>query len=77
MKKNISKIVFKKYDLNDVISLDGLRIKNTYGWWLIRASNTEEALVIRFEGKSEKDKNELFLEVKKLLNNEGLTLENY
>ena len=75
--ENISKTVFKKYNSNDVISLDGLRVKNTHGWWLIRASNTEEALVVRFEGKSEKDKNELFLEVKKLLKNEGLTLDNY
>ena len=75
--ENISKSVFKKYNSNDVISLDGLRVKNTHGWWLIRASNTEEALVVRFEGKSEKDKKELFLEVKKLLKNEGLTLDNY
>ena len=75
--ENISKSVFKKYNSNEVISLDGLRVKNTHGWWLIRASNTEEALVVRFEGKSEKDKNELFLEVKKLLKNEGLTLDNY
>ena len=75
--ENISETVFKKYNSNDVISLDGLRVKNSHGWWLIRASNTEEALVVRFEGKSEKDKNELFLEVKKLLKNEGLTLDNY
>ena len=75
--ENLSKTVFKKYNSNDVISLDGLRVKNSHGWWLIRASNTEEALVVRFEGKSEKDKNELFLEVKKLLKNEGLTLDNY
>ena len=74
---NISKKVFEKYDSNDVITLDGLRVKNNNGWWLIRASNTEEALVVRFEGKSEKGKEELFLEVKNLLKNEGLTLDNY
>ena len=68
--------VFKKYDSNDIITLDGLRVKNNHGWWLIRASNTEEALVIRFEGKSEKDKKELSMEVKNLLKNEGLTLDN-
>ena len=51
--ENISKTVFKKYNSNDVISLDGLRVKNSHGWWLIRASNTEEALVVRFEGKSD------------------------
>ena len=69
--------MFEKYNSNDVITLDGLRVKNNHGWWLIRASNTEEALVVRFEGKSEKDKKELFLEVKNLLKNEGLTLDNY
>ena len=74
---NISKKVFEKYNSNDVITLDGLRVKNNHGWWLIRASNTEEALVVRFEGKSEKDKKELSLEVKNLLKNEGLTLDNF
>jgi len=75
--KNISKKVFEKYNSNDVITLDGLRVKNNHGWWLIRASNTEEALVVRFEGKSEKDKKELSLEIKNLLKNEGLTLDNF
>ncbi len=74
---NISKKVFEKYNSNDVITLDGLRVKNNHGWWLIRASNTEEALVVRFEGKSEKDKRELYFEVKNLLKNEGLTLDNF
>ena len=74
---NISKNVFEKYNSNNVITLDGLRVKNNHGWWLIRASNTEEALVVRFEGKSEKDKKELSLEVKNLLKNEGLTLDNF
>jgi len=74
---NISKNVFAKYNSNDVITIDGLRVKNNHGWWLIRASNTEEALVVRFEGKSEKDKKKLFLEVKNLLKNEGLTLDNF
>ena len=72
---NISKNVFKRYNSKDVITLDGLRVKNNHGWWLIRASNTEEALIVRFEGKSEKDKNELFLEIKNFLKNEGLTLD--
>ena len=35
------------------ITLDGIRIENEKGWWLIRASNTEEALVIRLEGYSQ------------------------
>ena len=74
---NISKNVFKTYNPNEVITLDGLRVKNSFGWWLIRASNTEESLVVRYEGKSKKDKNKLFLEVKNFLKDEGLTLGKY
>ena len=63
----------KDYTKNNVITLDGVRVKNENGWWLIRASNTEAALVIRFEGKSEKSKEELSTEVQSRLNTEGLT----
>jgi len=73
--KNISIEVLKNYNSKDIITIDGIRAKNKFGWWLIRASNTEEALVVRFEGNSGEDKNELFNEVKYLLENEGLTLE--
>jgi len=73
--KNISYEALKKYDSDDVITIDGIRVKNKFGWWLIRASNTEEAIVVRFEGQSIEDKNQLFSEVKQLLNNEGLSLE--
>ncbi len=34
---------------------DGVRIEEPYGWWLVRASNTQSALIIRAEGNSEKD----------------------
>ena len=37
------------------IELDGIRVKNEKGWWLIRASNTEQSLVIRWEGYSQCD----------------------
>ena len=73
--ENISNEVLKNYNSKDIITIDGIRAKNKFGWWLIRASNTEEALVVRFEGNSAEDKIELFNEVKHLLNNEGLTLE--
>jgi len=73
--KNISDEAVKKYDSDDIITIDGIRVKNKFGWWLIRASNTEEAIVVRFEGQSIEDKNQLFSEVKQLLNDEGLSLE--
>ena len=36
-----------------VIDVDGVRVITSEGWWLLRASNTENALVARAEGYSE------------------------
>ena len=35
-------------DVNDV---DGARVKTPDGWWLLRASNTQDVLVGRAEGR--------------------------
>jgi phosphomannomutase len=37
----------QKADVNDV---DGVRVQVAGGWWLLRASNTQPALVARCEG---------------------------
>ena len=37
----------------DVIDVDGVRVRFAEGWGLIRASNTQPALVLRFEAQSE------------------------
>ncbi len=42
-----------------VIDIDGGRIKFPYGWALIRASNTQPSLVIRFEADSEEHLKEI------------------
>jgi phosphomannomutase/phosphoglucomutase len=42
----------------DVIDLDGVRVKFAEGWGLIRASNTQPALVLRFEASSQEKLNE-------------------
>ena len=39
----------KEYPIVDV---DGVRVLFPNGWGLVRASNTQPALVLRFEGKS-------------------------
>ena len=36
---------------SDLVDIDGIRVKTKDGWWLLRASNTEDALVARCEGK--------------------------
>jgi phosphomannomutase len=33
----------------DMIDIDGVRVKTADGWWLLRASNTQPALVVRCE----------------------------
>ncbi len=40
---------YKEYD---VIDIDGVRVEFPYGWGLVRASNTQPALVLRFEADS-------------------------
>ena len=41
---------FRRY--NDVIDIDGVRVLFDDGWGLVRASNTQPALVLRFEATS-------------------------
>ena len=40
------------YDQDHLTLIDGVRVRTMDGWWLVRASNTEAALVVRAEGKS-------------------------
>jgi phosphomannomutase/phosphoglucomutase len=42
----------------DVVDVDGVRVRFADGWGLIRASNTQPALVLRFEAKSQAKLNE-------------------
>ena len=41
------------------ITIDGLRVNFKNGWGLIRASNTTPKLVLRFEGDSLEEMNEI------------------
>ncbi len=43
----------------DVIAIDGARVKFPNGWGLVRASNTQPALVLRFEAADEKGLGEI------------------
>jgi phosphomannomutase len=44
----------KKADENiEIIDIDGIRAISPDGWWLLRASNTQNVISIRAEGKSE------------------------
>jgi phosphomannomutase len=37
----------------EVIDIDGVRVKNPDGWWLVRASNTQAVIVARAEASTE------------------------
>ncbi|HOW52496.1 MAG TPA: phosphomannomutase, partial [bacterium] len=44
------------YDVNDI---DGARITFADGWGLLRPSNTQNVIVMRFEAETEKRLNEI------------------
>ncbi|HWP43428.1 MAG TPA: phosphomannomutase/phosphoglucomutase [Blastocatellia bacterium] len=44
---------------NEVIAVDGARVVFEHGWGLVRASNTQPVLVLRFEADSEKSLEEI------------------
>ena len=48
-----------------LVTVDGIRIETDDGWALVRASNTQPALTIRFEANSEKNLKELMQYVQK------------
>ncbi len=57
--KIVSEMVVHFKKEYEVIDIDGGRIKFPYGWALIRASNTQPSLVIRFEADSEEHLKEI------------------
>lgn len=50
-----------------VNQLDGVRVTNEYGWWLVRASNTDAKLVIRCEGFTAEGRDRQIRSVEKYL----------
>ncbi len=46
-----------EYVIKSLISIDGVRVNFENGWGLLRASNTQPVLVMRFEGKTMEDMN--------------------
>ena len=51
--QEVAKHFKEKYP--DSITIDGIRIKFSDGWGLVRKSNTQPKLILRFEAKSEKE----------------------
>ncbi len=55
----VQKIADEFAQTNEVITIDGARILFENGWGLVRASNTQAILVLRFEADSEENLNEI------------------
>jgi phosphomannomutase/phosphoglucomutase len=61
----------KRYE---VLTLDGARISFARGWGLVRASNTQPVLVMRFEATDEADLAAYRREVEDWLRSQGIAL---
>jgi phosphomannomutase/phosphoglucomutase len=60
---------------HDVIAVDGVRVLFDGGWGLLRASNTQPVLVMRFEARTPERLKEIQSEMEKWLEGEGLRVE--
>jgi phosphomannomutase len=59
----------------DVSTIDGARVDAPEGWWLLRASNTQAALVARCESETEEGLQKLSAILKEQLEKSGVKLE--
>ncbi|HEU4956076.1 MAG TPA: phosphomannomutase/phosphoglucomutase [Sphingomicrobium sp.] len=57
----------------NVNSTDGVRVKTPDGWWLLRASNTQDVLVARAEAKDKAGLDRLMATVNEQLERSGIT----
>jgi phosphomannomutase len=58
----------------DVTDIDGVRVNTPHGWWLLRASNTQDVLVARCESADETGLERLKDEVKVQLDASGIAI---
>jgi phosphomannomutase len=60
------------YAAADISVIDGVRVRSQGGWWLLRASNTEAALVARAEAETPETLASLIGEITATLKAAGL-----
>ncbi len=72
--ENLKIEIKKKYRLSLLNLIDGIRVDLTKGWYLIRASNTENAIIVRIDGNTKENLVNLFDEVQALLKTENLNI---
>ena len=64
-----------KLPIRELITIDGVRVRFDHGWGLIRASNTQPALVLRFEASSQEELSQIRQYLESILSeaSQGLT----
>jgi phosphomannomutase/phosphoglucomutase len=60
--------------IHDVIDVDGVRVLFGDGWGLIRASNTQPVLVMRFEARTQEHLDVIRAEMEGWLREQGVTV---
>ena len=63
--KKLKKIL--KKEKKKFIAIDGVRYSTKEGWWLVRASNTQNIIVARCEAYSKENLNKVKLNLRKFL----------
>ena len=66
-----------KKEKKDYIGIDGVRYTTKDGWWLVRASNTQNIIVGRCESFNKKDLRKIKENLKKNLNDCGFTIKKF
>src|SRR3989344_106831 len=71
--ENVRKALRKRYG-NKILTLDGVYLNLEDAWGLLRVSNTEPAITLRFEGKTRKYLKEVYGIYWRLLKDEGIKM---
>lgn len=73
-KQKVIKAVGKAFNNEDINDVDGVRVSLKNGWFIIRASNTEPKLSLRFEATDEETLNTMRDKVTKILQKHNVDL---
>ncbi|MCI5049243.1 MAG: phosphomannomutase/phosphoglucomutase [Rickettsiales bacterium] len=58
----------------DFADIDGVRVNTEHGWWLLRASNTQAAIIARCEARNEQNLQTLIAQLKDQLSQSGVEI---
>ena len=72
--ENLKLKIQNKYSSKYCNFIDGIRVDLDIGWYLIRASNTENSIIVRIDGNTEENFVNLSQEVKALIKTEKLSI---